>query len=80
MEHPADILAVAVLFMRRYGDFAAKRSREIAENHVAQTSEDASFWTQVAEMVEGLTASAGGSPILKLAAPNSGRRWAARRS
>jgi hypothetical protein len=49
-----DIIAIARLFIKRHGDYAAARVRAIVEEHEGDESEDADSWAKVAEMVEAL--------------------------
>ena len=50
----ADIIAVARVFLDKYGRGAPTQLREIVARHRQEESEDAEFWALVAEMSEGL--------------------------
>jgi hypothetical protein len=48
------ILAIAQHFRKQHGPFAVAKSREIAEHHRRDQSEDADLWMNVADMVEAI--------------------------
>lgn len=52
-----EIIAIAALFVRRHGRVAAQRLRRLAEDHERERSEDARFWSAVADVAEGIRSS-----------------------
>ena len=51
--HP-DVVAVAQAFQNEHGADALELTREIARNHLREGTDDAAFWSKVADVVEGL--------------------------